>query len=203
MPITIIQNARLGGILKIVIEHRDHLFQLANPQLLSIHNAATGRSTKKFATRDKALDQTWRAIRDFVEIDLRILPPVLSRAEGVASPQVAAPSAPSPATPAKGRGRPAATREFNAEKQKDGGYLFRMQPRVQKHKPGGRRPELLRQLSKRPTFRQLLKTFDVPGETDTQRAFNLATSITLLGGMCGHGVVTAADGKLELLEPLS
>lgn len=202
------------------------LAALTNPQLLEVYRTATGRATKKFATRQKALDQTFAAIRELAAVDLRSEPPVLYR-EGDQLPEVVStplasgstppdqarvqPVDPAPtmevteqvipgSTPA-GRGRP--PKRTPARKLSDGTYRFDMEPRKQKAVPGGRRPELVRLLQKRPTFRQLLARYKPNGATDEQRAFNLATAMTCMGHVCGYGFQTAPDGRIDLLEPLA
>lgn len=202
---------------------------LSNPQLLAIYNAATGRSTSKFANRTKAREQTYSAIKDLACVDARPVPPVVYHEgdqlpEEVSTP-IASGSIPPEAARADGRVDPAPTEEVTeqvipasrpagkvgrpplrqaARKQKDGTYVFDMDPRVPRGKTmGGRRPELVRLLRKRPTFRQLLSWYKPSGETDDQKAFNLATAMTCMGHVAGYGFKTAADGRIDLLEPLS
>lgn len=180
-----------------------------NPMLLAIYNAAAGKTTSKFANRSKALTQTWDAIKGFAAVDSRATPPVLYRVGDALPEEVTTPSAsgsaPTPAktkeAPGPGPGRPRKSRP--AAKQPDGTYLFDMAPRVPKAAPGGRRPELIAQLRKGPTFRQLQQRFQVNGETDDQRAFNLATHITCMCHVTGYGVRTDERGRLELLEPVA
>lgn len=203
MTIIIEKGPGGNGTLKTRVSQPGNLEIFTNVTLLAIYNAAAGKSTKKFATRQKAIQQTWDAIQGYAEIDATASPPALRREEAGDLPPPTPASDPSPASrPKQGRGRPV-TREFKSEKQKDGTYLFRMQPRAPRAAPGGRRPELIAQLRKRPTFNQLMLRFDTPGDTYEARAFNLATAITCMGGTCGYGVVTDSDGRLELLEPLS
>lgn len=201
-----------------------------NPQLLLMHNAASGRDTRKFATRAKGLEQTWRAVKGFAAVDMRASPPVSYR-DGDALPEGVEPLAPSggnpdaqrlepvvpgtteevteqviPAsTPAgkPGRGRPITVVQ-KARKQADGTYVFAMEPRVPRGKTmGGRRPELVEMLRKRPTFKQLVQRYKPNGETDEQRAFNMATTVTCMCHVAGYGVKTASDGRIDLLEPLA
>lgn len=200
--ITLLINTPSGSVLSKSIAGPQDLDEYPNPLLLAVHNAATGRGTKKFATRDKALTQTWKAIQEFAEIDARTLPPVLTRA-GVATAIATPDPVPSDNPPAsRGRGRPAAPK-WKAQKQKDGSYLFNMPARAQKAEPGGRRPELIAQLRKRPTFAQLLQRFTVTGDTPEARAFNLATAVTCMCHVTGYGAVTQDDRRITLTEPLA
>lgn len=204
----------------------------SNPQLIAMYRAATGRETKKFATRQKAVQQTWAAIQVLAAVDLRAtppapyqvgdalpevvrtpaasgsIPPELARTEGGVDP------APSeqvteqviPATRAAGKvGRPSLnTSTWKSRKLKDGTYEFNMEARAPRGKTmGGRRPELVELLRRRLTFKQLLARYKPAGETEEQRAFNLATAMTCMGHVAGYGFRTAPDGRIDLLEPLA
>lgn len=191
-----------GTVFSNNISKPEDLAEYPNSTLLAVHNAATGKSTSKFATREKALNQTWKAIQGYAEIDARTLPPVLARA-GEAAAAAAPDPAPSSNPPvSRGRGRPA-TPKWKAQKQKDGTYLFNIAPRAQKAPPGGRRPELINQLRKRPTFAQLMQRFPVDSPISQDAAFNLSTAIVCMCTVTGYGVVTAPDGRIDLAEPLS
>lgn len=200
---------------------------LTNPQLLSIYNAATARSTSKFATRAKGVQQTFDAINNLIAVDLRVNPP-MRYAVGDELPEVVrTPVASGSIPPEAARTQPVepgSTEEVTeqvipasrpagkvgrppnrqaARKQKDGTYHFDMDPRAPRGKTmGGRRPELAAMLRKRPTFKQLLSRYKPNGETDEQRAFNLATAMTCMGHVAGFGFRTEADGRITLLEPL-
>lgn len=207
MPhITIIEINPAGGVFDTQAATLHDLDRLSNPQLLSIHNEALGRTTSKFASRPKALSQTWAALvtTSTAVVDMRSNPPLLSIA-GAAGPQV--PPAPvvdpSPSISQRGRGRPVTTMStWKARKLADGTYEFNMPPRHAKAEPGGRRPELIIALRKGPTFRQLQKAFAVKGDTSEVRAFNLASHITCMCHVTGYGIISEA-GRLVLLDPVS
>lgn len=205
MTVKIIDIGVTGAPTPVFVSSPEQLELFSNRTLIAVYNAASGRSTSKFATREKARQQTWQAIQGCTEIDATTMPPVVRREEvGVPCPGPAPASDPSSSAVRRvGRGRPALPRQFKTEKQKDGTYLFNMEARTGRAAPGGRRPELLKQLRRRPTFAQLLERFESPGDTFEARAFNLATAITCMGGTCGYGVVTGSDGRLDLIEPLS
>lgn len=223
--VLIIETAA-GALLTTAVASAADLEFLGGPQLLSIYNTVPGRSTKRFAKRSVAIERTFSAIQNLAAVDLRTRPPVLYQvgdalpeevstpaASGSTPPVVARAEPVAPATseelveqvipasrPAGRVGRPA--KPTPARKLPDGTYTFAMEPRIQKAKPGGRRPELVEMLRRRPTFRQLLQRYKPQGDTDDKRAFNLATAMTCMGHVCGYGFRTAEDGRIDLLEPL-
>lgn len=180
-----------------------------NTQLLNMHNAALGKTTSKFANRTKAVQQTWAAISALAAVDIRTTPAVVYRV-GDALPEEATTPAASGSSEAqtekvipasKPVGRPA--KRVPARKLADGTYSFDMDPRAQKAKPGGRRPELVEMLRKAPTFRQLMNRYNPRGETEDEKAFNMATAMTCMGHVCGFGFRTDEKGRIQLLEPTS
>lgn len=225
MTTLIIEKTAQNPSLVTAVKSAASLKTFSNPDLLRIYNGCTGRATKKFATRDKALSQTYAVVKEFAAVDLRAEPPVVYRrgdalpegfttAPGSAQPDVrrSQPVVPAaseevteqviPASRPVGR-PPAGPPVWRSRKLKDGTYEFNMPARAQKAAPGGRRPELIAQLRKSPTFKQLQQRFSVHGDTPEQQAFNLATAITCMGHVTGYGVVTGEKGRLQLLEPLS
>lgn len=152
---------------------------LSAKDLLAVYNKLTGKSTTKFASKDKGVAQTWGAAK------------VALATSGEGAKPAATPTAAPKATP-KAPKAP----KVKAEKKVRGIFNVPADAEVQPHREGTKRAKVLEMLG-RPegaTLEEVRKAND----WDVKTAYD---GVRLIHTYLGYGLRTSAEGRIHLVRP--
>lgn len=207
-----------------IIGSREDVAALTTAVRLAIYNQLTGRATKKFATTEKGVEQTWKEIEAKAAAPAKMNgTPVVDFEEDPPPPPKPAPAgAETSSGPAEEAAPEAAQKTKRKKKEKQPAepkaprtLLFNMPLADDTKRPGRGKRKTIFEMIQRPqgaTFEELQAAtgwvtayFQKEGKTAAE-AEQLARKTTyegirLLNTYCGYGLKTDAEGRIHAVVP--